>query len=104
MTKTKEDFNREKTKMSGIKAAISRSCNSLEKLCKKLEEMLNRTAEVPKATARKTAENINKIRGVIDTLLEDISAQGNVLMQVAAGLKVEETTEKDLETMVAKRH
>jgi hypothetical protein len=42
MSRTKEEFTREKAKMTGVKASITRSCKTVERLCTKLEEMLLR--------------------------------------------------------------
>ena len=103
MSRTKEEFTREKAKMTSVKASITRSCKTLEKLCSKLEEMLNRPPDqFPEITARKTAQDITKKRGLIESHLEDLDRKGVSLMEVIFGMKAEDTIEKDLDKMVEK--
>ena len=103
MFRTKEEFTREKAKMTGVKASITRSCKTVERLCTKLEEMLSRpNEEIPETTARKTAQDINKNRGLIETYLDDLDQKGTSLMEIISGMKAEDTTEKDLDKMVSK--
>ena len=103
MFRTKEEFSCEKAKMTSVKSSITRSIKTMERLCTKLEEMLGRPkAEIPEITARKTAQDIIKNKGLIETHLEDLEKKGEVLMEVISGMKAEDTTEKDLDKMVAK--
>ena len=101
MFKTKEEFAREKAKMTSVKSSITRSCKTVERLCTRLEEMLGK-AEFPEITARKTAQDIIKNKGLIESHLEDLEIKGEALMEVIFGMKAEETAEKDPDKMVKK--
>ena len=99
--RTKAEFASEKAKMAGVKSSITRCCKTVERQCKRLEEMLGK-AEFPEITARKTAQDIIKNKGLIESHLEDLEMNGETLMEVIFGMKAEETAEKDLDKMVKK--
>ena len=99
--RTKAEFASEKAKMAGVKSSITRCCKTVERQCKRLEEMLGK-AEFPEITARKTAQDIIKNKGLIESHLEDLEIKGEALMEVIFGMKAEETAEKDLDKMVKK--
>ena len=101
MFRTKEEFASEKAKMAGVKSSITGCCKTVERQCKRLEEMLGK-AEIPEITARKTAQDIIKNKGLIESHLEDLEIKGEALMEVIFGMKAEETAEKDLDKMIKK--
>ena len=45
MVKTVQEYNCEKAKVAGVKAAITRHCNTLDGLCTSLEELMRRPKE-----------------------------------------------------------
>ena len=102
MSKTKEDYARMNAKMTGVKGSISRSCKAMEKRCTQLEELLNRDEkDLSDKTTKKLAEDIDKTRDTIEEHLENLEITGKNLTQVIAGMKAEDTIEKDLEKMAA---
>ena len=101
MFRTKEEFASEKAKMARVKSSISKCCKTVERQCKRLEEMLEK-ADFPEITARKTAQDINKYKGLIEQHLEDLEVKGAALMEVIYGMNAEETEEKDLDKIVEK--
>ena len=102
MSKTKEDYARMNAKMTGVKGSISRSCNAMGKCCNQLEELLNRDEkDFSDKTTKKLAEDIDKTRDTIEEHLEDLKITGKNLTEVIAGMKAEDTIEKDLEKMAA---
>ena len=101
MVKTVLEYNCEKTKVAGIKSAITRHCNNLDQLCIALDQMVNKpNGEIPKKTARKKAQDIKNIRTVIESKQDDLTTRGDILMEVIAEMDPEDTILKDLEKMV----
>ena len=100
MSRTKKEYAEKKTKMTGAKGSVTRSCRAMERLCKQLGEVLKlKDTDFPERTAKKIAEDINKSRGSIETNLENTGA---ILTEVISGMKAEETEEKDLDKMAEK--
>ena len=101
MVKTVQEYNCEKTKVVGLKSAITRHCNNLDGLCNSLDQMMRRpTEEIHMKTARKKAQDINNIRIVIESKQDELTSKGDSLMEVIAEMNPEDTVSKDLEKMV----
>ena len=84
MSRTKEEYAEKKTKMTGAKGSVNRSCRAMERLCKQLGEVLKRKdTDFPERTAKKIAkkiaEDISKSRGSIETNLENLENTGAIL-------------------------
>ena len=89
-------------KMTGVKGSVSRSYNTMGKRCIQLEELLNREAKYfSDKTTRKLSEDIDKTKDSIEKHLENLENTGKNLTEVIAGMKAEDTIEKDLEKMAA---
>ena len=72
-----------------------------ETLCS-TQELLNRDEkDFSDKTTRKLAEDIDKTRDAIEEHLENLENTGKNLTEVIAGMKAEDTIEKDLEKMAA---
>ena len=103
--KTKDDFNREKARMGTVKAASTRANNALRKMCTELEVLIKRRDEDPtdwsEATAKKTAEAIQKCRGTSETALDNLEIAGHAMNEVILAMKPEDTQE-GLEAMTTK--
>ena len=95
--KTKEDFMKEKTRMGTAKAASTRANYSLRRMCKELEALIERRENDPtdwkEATAKKTAEAIQKCRGTSEAALDNIEIVGHTLKEVILGMKPDENPE-----------
>jgi hypothetical protein len=101
MVKTVQEYNCEKAKVAGVKAAITRHCKTLDDFCISLEKLMVRPKEeIRTKTARKKAQDINNIKIVIEERQDDLTLKGDNLMEVIAEMKPEETILKDLEKMV----
>ena len=103
--KTKDDFTREKVRMGSVKAASSRANKALAKMCTELKALIKRRDENPtdwsEATAKKTAEAIQKCRGNLETALDNLEVAGIAMDEVILAMKPEDTTER-LEAMTTK--
>ena len=100
MSITKEEYARMNAKMTGVKGSVSRSCDTLGKRCIQLEELLNRESkEFSDKTTRKLSEDINKAKDSVDKHLQNLKSTGKNLTEVIAGMKAEDTIEKDLKKM-----
>ena len=97
-----QEYNCEKAKVAGVKAAIARHCNTLDKYCISLEKlMVNPTEEIgSKKTTIKKAQDIYNIKIVIEDRQDDLTLKGDKLMDIIADMDPEDTTLKDLEKTV----
>ena len=86
-----------KPRMGTAKAASTRANNSLRRMCKELEALIewrnNDPSDWKKATAKKTAEAIQKCRGTSEAALDNIEIAGQTLNEVILGMKPDENPE-----------
>ena len=88
--------------MGSVKAAYTRTEKSLSKQLAALEALFSRKDtnpdDWPEATAKMTAELVQKLRGQAELALNDIEVAGKALTNVILELNQEDCTE-DLEDM-----
>ena len=103
--KTEDDFKREKARMGTVKAASSRANKALGKKLIELEALIKRKEENPEdwseATAKRTAETIQKCRGISEQALENLESAGLAINDVILAMKPEDIQES-LEIMTKK--
>ena len=103
--KTKDDFNRKKARMGTVKAASSRANKALGKQLVALEALIKKREEDStdwsEATAKMTAEAIQKCRGISEQALENLENAGLALNEVILEMRPEDTQE-GLEAMTKK--
>ena len=100
MVRTVLEYNCETAKLTGVKAAITRHCSTLDNYCIFLEKLRTRPQEEIRNTAKKKAQDIRNIMIVIEDRQNELTLKGDNLMDVIAEMKPEETSLKDLEKMV----
>ena len=80
MALTKDDYKKGKIRMGSVKAAYTRTEKSLSKQLAALEALFSRKDENPEdwpeATAKMTAELVQKLRGQAEQALNDIEVAG----------------------------
>ena len=76
--RTKDEFIREKARMGAAKGASTRANNALRRLCSELGVLIERrendSSDWSETTAKKTAEAIQRSRGISEAALETLDS------------------------------
>ena len=101
MTKTKEDYDRMKAKMSYAKGQITMKIDSISTLCAKLQAITARVeGKFEPSTAKKLALEIEKSRKSLESKTDNLELAGNNLIDVIVEMIPEETSLESLELMM----
>ena len=86
MALTKDDYKKGKIRMGQVKAAYTRTAKSLSNQLAAMEALFRRKDEDsdnwPEATAKSTAESVQKLKGQAEQAIEEIELAGNALTNV----------------------
>ena len=72
MVRTVLEYNCETAKLTGVKAAITRHCTTLDNYCISLEKLKTRPQEEIRNTAKKKAQEINNTRDLIESKQDEL--------------------------------